>query len=78
VVAHRGRARNKDPSYHLRHLVKSDITGWAQVNYRCGSGLDDAIGKLRHDLCYIKNYSFVLDVEILLKTVPKVCSLGGK
>jgi exopolysaccharide biosynthesis polyprenyl glycosylphosphotransferase len=68
----------KIPSYHLRHLVKPGITGWAQVNYRYGSGLDDAIEKLRYDLYYIKNYSLVLDVEILLKTVLKVCSLGGK
>jgi lipopolysaccharide/colanic/teichoic acid biosynthesis glycosyltransferase len=68
----------KIPSYHLRHLVKPGITGWAQVNYRYGSGLDDAVEKLRYDLYYIKNYSLVLDVEILLKTVLKVCSFGGK
>lgn len=68
----------KIPSYHLRHLVKPGITGWAQVNYRYGSGLDDAIEKLRYDLYYIKNYSLVLDIEILLKTVLKVCSFGGK
>ncbi|MGA0849645.1 MAG: sugar transferase, partial [Chthoniobacterales bacterium] len=46
--------------------------------YRYGSGLDDAIEKLRYDLYYIKNYSLVLDIEILLKTVLKVCSFGGK
>ena len=68
----------KIPSYHLRHLVKPGITGWAQVNYRYGSDLDDAIEKLRYDLYYIKNYSLVLDIEILLKTILKVCSLGGK
>lgn len=68
----------KIPSYHLRHLVKPGITGWAQVNFRYGTGLDDAIEKLRYDLYYIKNYSLVLDVEILLKTILKVCSFGGK
>ena len=68
----------KIPSYHLRHLVKPGITGWAQVNYRYGADLDDAIEKLRYDLYYIKNYSLVLDIEILLKTVLKVCSFGGK
>jgi lipopolysaccharide/colanic/teichoic acid biosynthesis glycosyltransferase len=62
----------------LRHLVKPGITGWAQVNYRYGAGTDDAVEKLRYDLYYIKNYSLVLDVEILLKTILKVCSLGGK
>lgn len=68
----------KIPSYHLRHLVKPGITGWAQVNYRYGSGLDDAVEKLRYDLYYIKNYSLILDIEILLKTILKVCSFGGK
>lgn len=68
----------KIPSYHLRHLVKPGITGWAQVNFRYGSGLDDAIEKLRYDLYYIKNYSLVLDIEILLKTILKICSFGGK
>jgi exopolysaccharide biosynthesis polyprenyl glycosylphosphotransferase len=68
----------KIPSYHLRHLVKPGITGWAQVNYRYGAGLDDAIEKLRYDLYYIKNYSLVLDIEILLKTILKVFSFGGK
>ncbi len=68
----------KIPSYHLRHLVKPGITGWAQVNYRYGTGLDDAIEKLRYDLYYIKNYSLVLDVEILLKTILKVCAFSGK
>lgn len=68
----------KIPSYHLRHLVKPGITGWAQVNYRYGCGLDDAIEKLRYDLYYIKNYSLVLDVEILLKTILRVCSFSGR
>lgn len=68
----------KIPSYHLRHLVKPGITGWAQVNYRYGSGLDDAVEKLRYDLYYIKNYSLILDIEILLKTILRVCSFGGK
>ncbi|MFZ4484064.1 MAG: exopolysaccharide biosynthesis polyprenyl glycosylphosphotransferase, partial [Chthoniobacterales bacterium] len=68
----------KIPSYHLRHLVKPGITGWAQVNFRYGTGLDDAVEKLRYDLYYIKNYSLVLDVEILLKTILKICSFGGK
>lgn len=68
----------KIPSYHLRHLVKPGITGWAQVNYHYGSGTDDAVEKLRYDLYYIKNYSLVLDIEILLKTILRVCSLRGK
>ena len=38
------------PNYHLRHLVRPGITGWAQVNYPYGENLQDAIEKLRFDL----------------------------
>ncbi len=57
------------PYYHLRHLVKPGITGWAQVNYPYGESEKDAIEKLKYDLYYIKNYSFILDAAIFLKTI---------
>jgi exopolysaccharide biosynthesis polyprenyl glycosylphosphotransferase len=56
------------PSYHFRHLVKPGITGWAQVNYRYGANLQDTLRKLEYDLYYIRNYSFMLDASIVLKT----------
>ena len=59
----------KIPSYHFRHLVKPGITGWAQVNYRYGSGVDDTLRKLEYDLYYIRNFSFMLDASIVLKTL---------
>ncbi len=59
---------HKIPSYHFRHLVKPGITGWAQVNYRYGSGVEDTIRKLEYDLYYIRNFSFMLDASIVLKT----------
>ena len=61
--------------YSLRFAVKPGITGWAQVNYRYGATVEDAIEKLRYDLYYIKNMSFFLDLRILLKTV-RVCLFG--
>lgn len=57
------------PYYHLRHLVKPGITGWAQVNYPYGENEKDTIEKLKYDLYYIKNYSFTLDAAIFLKTI---------
>jgi len=57
------------PSYHFRHLVKPGITGWAQVNYRYGSGVQDTLRKLEYDLYYIRNFSFTLDASIVLKTI---------
>ena len=57
------------PSYHLRHLVKPGITGWAQVNYPYGESEADALQKLKYDLYYIRHYSLKLDAMIVLKTV---------
>lgn len=59
----------KIPFYSLRFSVKPGLTGWAQVNYRYGSSVDDALEKLQYDLYYVKNMSLFLDFRILLKTV---------
>jgi len=60
------------PFYCIRHVVKPGVTGWAQVNYKYGSSKEDALEKLQYDLYYVKNLSFVLDVQILLKTIRVV------
>jgi exopolysaccharide biosynthesis polyprenyl glycosylphosphotransferase len=57
------------PCYHFRHLVKPGITGWAQVNYRYGTGVQDTLRKLEYDLYYIRNFSIMLDASIVLKTL---------
>jgi exopolysaccharide biosynthesis polyprenyl glycosylphosphotransferase len=61
--------------YSLRFYVKPGITGWAQINYRYGASLEDAIEKLAYDLYYIKNMSLLLDISIILKTI-RVVLLG--
>lgn len=66
------------PYYHLRHLVKPGLTGWAQLNYSYGASLEDAVEKLKYDLYYIKYYSPLLDIEIVLKTILRVISFGGR
>jgi sugar transferase (PEP-CTERM system associated) len=60
------------PYYSERHFVKPGITGWAQVKYRYGASVEDAVEKLRYDLYYIKNLSFFLDMLIVLETVKVV------
>lgn len=57
------------PHYHFRHLVRPGITGWAQVNYPYGAGLEDAVEKLMYDLYYIRNFSLTLDASVMLKTI---------
>ncbi|MBE2990050.1 exopolysaccharide biosynthesis polyprenyl glycosylphosphotransferase [Sneathia sp. DSM 16630] len=64
------------PYYNLRHIVKPGLTGWAQVKYPYGASIEDSYRKLQYDLYYIKNYSLILDVLIILDTVKIV--LFGK
>ena len=52
--------------YMLRHKVKAGMTGWAQIN---GFRGDTSLRKrLLYDLYYIRNWSFGLDMWILLRT----------
>jgi sugar transferase (PEP-CTERM system associated) len=60
------------PYYHMRHIVRPGITGWAQVSYRYGNTVEDAKEKLRYDLYYIKNLSLGLDLLILFSTVKTI------
>jgi lipopolysaccharide/colanic/teichoic acid biosynthesis glycosyltransferase len=64
------------PFYLQRHAVKPGITGWAQVKYRYGSTVEDAMEKLRYDLYYIKHLSIFFDLTIVLDTVKVI--LFGK
>lgn len=66
------------PYYDMRHVVKPGITGWAQVKYPYGASVEDAERKLAYDLYYIKNYSLVLDLYILLRTIRTVFSASGR
>jgi exopolysaccharide biosynthesis polyprenyl glycosylphosphotransferase len=66
------------PSYHFRHMVKPGITGWAQVNYRYGTGVQDTLRKLEYDLYYIRNFSFMLDASIVLKTLHVMLLQKGR
>ncbi len=60
------------PYYGERHRVKPGLTGWAQVCYSYGDTVGDSIEKLQYDLYYVKNYSLLLDLLILLQTAEVV------
>jgi sugar transferase (PEP-CTERM system associated) len=63
------------PYYHLRHIIRPGVTGWAQVRYQYGASLEEAKEKLRYDLYYVKNMSISLDLLIALQTI-KIVLLG--
>jgi lipopolysaccharide/colanic/teichoic acid biosynthesis glycosyltransferase len=70
---------DKVPCYHLRHLAKPGLTGWAQVNFPYGESVEDAASKLSFDLFYVTHASLVLDCSIILKTLYVVmCRVGGR
>lgn len=60
--------------YMVRHLVKPGITGWAQVTGFRGETkeLYQMEGRVKKDIWYIENWSFLLDLRILYKTVMNV------
>ena len=73
------RLTERIPYYNKRHFVKPGLTGWAQICYPYGASEEDALEKLRYDLFYIKNYSFLLDLFIVLETVKVVLyGRGGR
>jgi lipopolysaccharide/colanic/teichoic acid biosynthesis glycosyltransferase len=57
-----------------RHEIRPGITGWAQVN---GRNAIDWEQKFNYDVWYVDNYSFLLDVKIIILTIFKVFKSEG-
>lgn len=57
--------------YMVRHLVKPGLTGWAQVTGYRGETktLEQMEGRVKRDVWYIENWSFFLDLKIIVVTV---------
>ena len=57
--------------YYARHRMKPGITGWAQINgWRGEIDSDDKIRyRTVYDLHYIENWSLLLDLRIILRTL---------
>jgi sugar transferase (PEP-CTERM system associated) len=70
--------RKEIPFYDNRHSVRPGMTGWAQVEYKYGSTVQDAYHKLEYDLFYLKNLSIVFDVVIIIRTVGIVLFGAGR
>ncbi len=61
--------RESVPRYMVKHQVRPGITGWAQVNgLRGDTSIPD---RIRCDLYYIENWSFLFDCKILLMTITR-------
>ncbi len=60
--------------FYVRHFVKPGITGWAQVRGYRGATEDPALMEKRveHDVWYLENWNFWLDLKIVLLTVSNM------
>ena len=71
ATAHNRLFQGKIAPFSRRHVVKPGITGWAQVNGLRGK--TDTLEKMQRrvelDLYYIDNWSFLLDMKIILLTL---------
>ena len=64
--------------YMVRHYTKPGITGWAQVTGSRGetSELWMMEERIKKDIWYVENWSLLLDLKIIIKTITNV--FGGE
>lgn len=76
MLKHTDEYASKVDKYMLRHFVKPGITGLAQVRgYRGEIEKDSDIqNRIRFDIFYVENWSFLLDVKIILQTILNAIS----
>jgi Undecaprenyl-phosphate glucose phosphotransferase len=74
AVAHNEMYRKLIRGYMIRHKVKPGITGLAQVNGLRGETqtVEKMKARIDYDLSYLRNWSLLLDVQIILKTIVVV------
>ncbi|GGG19351.1 undecaprenyl-phosphate glucose phosphotransferase [Paenibacillus aceti] len=59
--------REEIPKYMVKHHVRPGITGYAQANgLRGDTSIED---RIEHDIFYIENWSILLDIKIICKTI---------
>ncbi len=70
AVAHNEMYRKLIRGYMIRHKVRPGITGLAQVNGLRGETetVEKMKARIEYDLMYLRNWSLLLDLQIILKT----------
>ena len=63
-----------NPHFTYRLNVKAGITGMAQIYGKYNTSPDD---KLRFDLFYIRNYTFLRDIKFILLTIKSVMKMDS-
>jgi len=70
ALAHDAHYEKLIGDYPYRQHVKPGLTGWAQVNGSRGETptIESMAERVRFDIWYVENWSFVLDVRIIART----------
>ncbi len=71
------RLRETIDDYPHRQLGRPGITGWAQINHRYDTCVDDVRVKVSYDLEYLRRQSLAEDLRIMAKTIPVMLLARG-
>jgi exopolysaccharide biosynthesis polyprenyl glycosylphosphotransferase len=75
LVEHNAKFAELLSNYHTRTFVKPGMTGLAQVRgFRGGATKREEIAaRLQSDLVYLENWSLILDLSIIVRTIWHLC-----
>jgi len=65
------------PFYSQRFSLRPGLTGWAQIRCSYASSIEQTLDKLRYELYYLKNFSLLFDLTIILRTIKVVLFARG-
>ncbi|WP_175717312.1 undecaprenyl-phosphate glucose phosphotransferase [Burkholderia anthina] len=73
ALAHDDIYKDLVKGYMFRYRIKPGITGWAQINGFRGETdqIEKMMGRVKLDLYYMQNWSFWLDIKIVVLTLWK-------
>ncbi|SPJ32809.1 exopolysaccharide biosynthesis polyprenyl glycosylphosphotransferase [Kushneria phyllosphaerae] len=65
------------PFFRYRHAVRPGISGWAQVEQGYASEVEGSRIKLEYDFYYIRNFSFWMDLLVVIRTIRTIFTGSG-
>ncbi|MBW2184385.1 MAG: TIGR03013 family PEP-CTERM/XrtA system glycosyltransferase [Deltaproteobacteria bacterium] len=65
------------PFYTQRFSLRPGLTGWAQIRSPYASNFEQSLDKLSYELYYLKNFSLLFDLTIILRTIKVVLFARG-
>ena len=68
----------KAPHYKHLYKVKPGITSWGMVKFGYAENLEEMLERLKYDILYIENMSFLIDLKIMIHTILIIFQGRGK